>query len=168
MQRRNFLIASSLIASSSFIEANDKKVTSDFDSVKDIIEALSLHFFPLNSKIPSAKEMKFTKFLFDTMSHKSFDRDIRGYVIDGAKEFDKWSKGKFLTMNYKEKEKLLREYEKTSFGASWLSRMLRLMIEGMFCDPIYGSNIGEGGWKSINTYGAYPRPKERYIGVKNV
>jgi len=168
MKRRNFLIASSLVASTSFIEATDNKFISKFNSVRDIIEALSLHFFPPKSSISSAKDMKITQFLFETMSHQSFDKDIKDYVIEGAIDLDKRTKGKFITMNYKDKERVLREYEKTSFGSSWLSRMLRLMIEGMFCDPIYGSNVGEGGWKSINSYGAYPRPKNRYIGIKNV
>ena len=165
MQRRNFLIASSLFASSRLLNANDRVFIKDFDNVRLLFESLSFHFFPENSSIGFGKDMKIVDYLFDTMSHKSFDRDVKNYVINGAKEFEKTTKGKFIKMTKVEKERVLREFEKTTYGKSWLSRILRLMLEGVFCDPIYGSNTKEMAWKSINTFGAYPRPKNRYMGL---
>jgi len=64
-----------------------------------------------------------------------------------------------------EKEKALRAYEKTNYGSSWLSRIMTLTMEGMFSDPIYGSNTKEAGWKSVGAYGGYPRAKIKYMGL---
>ena len=50
------------------------------------------HFFPEESKLPSAKSMKVTQFLFETMMHKSFDKDIKAFVLEGAKELEKREK----------------------------------------------------------------------------
>jgi len=107
--------------------------------------------------------MNATEFLFETMMHKSFDKDIKAFVVEGAKELEKREKGRFLSMTQKEKEIALRDYEETNYGRSWLSRIMTLTMEGLFSDPIYGSNIKEAGWQALSSYGGFPRPKTRYI-----
>jgi len=109
--------------------------------------------------------MNVTKFLFETMMHKSFDKDIKAFVLEGAKELEKRKKKEFTSMTHREKEMTLRAYEETNYGSSWLSRMMTLTMEGLFSDPIYGSNIKEAGWKSLSSYGGFPRPKTRYIEI---
>jgi len=66
-------------------------------------------------------------------------------------------------MHTEEKEKALRAYEESSYGRNWLSRIMTLTMEGMFGDPIYGSNVKESGWKALHAFGGQPRPKSRYI-----
>ncbi|MFK5976654.1 MAG: gluconate 2-dehydrogenase subunit 3 family protein [Sulfurovum sp.] len=166
MKRRNFLILGSILGISPYIEAKSYiPLSIEFDKLRAIFEALQEHLFPTGSLIPSAKSMKLTQFLYNTMNHHSFDKDIKAFVLKGAKKLDKRTKGKFITMNIQAKEKALREYEKTNFGRNWLSRIIMMSMEGIFCDPIYGSNIGEAGWKSIDTYGGNPRPKTKYLGL---
>jgi len=109
--------------------------------------------------------MHATQFLFETMQHRSFDKDIKAFILEGAKELQKREKGEFVSLSFEEKEKALREYEKTDYGRNWLSRMMTLSMEGLFCDPIYGTNIQEAGWKALSSYGGFPRPKTRYIGL---
>ena len=164
MKRRKFLILGSVLGLSSAIQA---KEVSDFEKtfqkLEPILSAVQEHLFPAGGKLPSAKSMQVTQFLFEAMQHKSFDKDIRAFVLEGAKELEKREKGKFISLSYEAKEKALREYEKTDYGHSWLSRMLTLSMEGLFCDPIYGANVEEAGWKAISSYGGFPRPKTRYI-----
>jgi hypothetical protein len=143
----------------------DAKVVID-KSLKDIekvIEEVQKHFFPENSKIPSAKSMHTLQFLLETISHKTYDRDIYIFIIEGAKELQSREKGKFIYYSNQEKEIALREYEKTLYGSRWLSRIMLLTIEAIFSDPIYGSNINENGWKVLKVYGGRPRPVTRYI-----
>ena len=165
IKRRQFLILGSVLGFSSYIDA--KEVTSfgkEFKEVKSTIEAVQRHMFPADSKLPSALSMNVTQFLFETLSHKSFDRDIKAFVIEGAKELEIREKGHFVSMTRQEKERALRAYEETNYGSSWLSRIMTLTMEGLFSDPIYGSNIKEAGWKSVNAFGGLPRPKTRYVG----
>lgn len=165
-KRRNFLILGSLLGLSPYLSA--KEVSSyekDFKKVERTIEAVQRHMFPPSSKLPSAQSSNVTQFVFETMMHKSFDKDIRVFVLEGAKELELREKGRFTTMTMTEKENALREYEKTSYGSSWLSRIMTLTMEGMFSDPIYGSNIKEAGWKSVAAYGGYPRAKIKYMGL---
>ena len=62
-----------------------------------------------------------------------------------------------------EKEKVLRAYEQTNYGSSWLSRIMTVTMEGLFSAPIYGPNKHEIAWKSIDMYGGLPRPRVKYL-----
>ena len=164
MKRRTFLILGSAFGISPYIQAKEISVFEQtFKKVKPTLSAVQEHLFPEGSKLPSAKSMKVTQFLFETMMHWSFDKDIKAFVLEGAEELEKREKGQFVSMSYEEKEKALRAYEETNYGANWLSRIMTLTMEGLFSNPIYGSNIKEAGWQAISSYGGFPRPKTKYI-----
>jgi len=165
LKRRHFLIASTFFGVSSYMNAQDVNAfKKEYRKVKPLIEAVQHHMFPAFSKIPSAKSMHAVLFLFETMTHKSFDKDIRAFVLEGAEELMRREKS-FLRMSSKEKETALRKYERTSYGSAWLSRIMTITMEGMFGDPIYGSNVKEAGWKALNAYAGLPRPRKRYLDV---
>ncbi len=134
-------------------------------SVEKTIRAVQEHLFPEGSKIPSAKSMNATQFLMETIVHSSYDRDIRDFVIEGAKELEIREKGKFVLLSDVQKEQALRAYEETRYGSNWLARIMTLTMEGIFSDPIYGANVKEAGWKALGSYGGLPRPTTRYIEV---
>jgi len=166
MQRRNFLILGSLLGLSPTIEA---KAPSSFErafkEVEETIAAVQAHMFPEGSKIPSAKQMRTIQFLFETVNHESYDKDIRAFVLEGAKELIDREKGRFVSMSEAERERALRAYEETSYGSNWLSRIMTLTMEGLFSAPVYGVNIHEAGWKALHAYGGMPQPKTRYIAL---
>ena len=165
MQRRNFLILGSIFGLSSALKAKGAdRFTQEFKEVEATIAAVQEHMFPEGSKLPSAKAMNATQFLFQTVAHKTYDRDIRAFVIEGAKELQSREKGKFTSMNTEEKERALRSYEKSGYGRNWLSRIMTLTMEGMFGDPIYGSNVKESGWRALQSFGGQPRPQNWYLG----
>lgn len=164
MKRRKFLILGSIVGLSPYIHADEiSAFEKAFKKLEPTLKAVQEHLFPEGSKLPSAKSMKVTQFLLETMRHKSFDKDIKAFVLEGAKELEKREKGRFVSMTQKDKEMALRSYEETNYGSSWLSRMMTLTMEGVFCDPIYGSNVKEAGWQALSSYGGFPRPKTRYI-----
>jgi hypothetical protein len=164
MQRRNFLILGSLVGLSPYAVGKTTHLTDKtVKEVKKTIQAVQEHFFPEGSKIPSARSMYSTQYLLDAITHESYDKDIRAFVIEGAKELELREKDQFTSLSYKEKERALRSYEETNYGSNWLGRIMTLTMEGMFGDPIYGSNTKESGWKALHTKGGNPRPKTRYI-----
>jgi len=165
-KRRQFLLFGTLLGLSPYIYAEElSKFDKIFEKVKLTIYAVQTHMFPTLNKIPSAEQMQVIQFLFETITHKSYDKDIRAFVIEGAQELIQRENGKFVHMTEKEKEQSLREYEKTNYGSTWLSRIMTITMEGMFSDPIYGANINKAGWKALNSYGGEPRPQRRYLDV---
>jgi len=166
MKRRDFLIIGSALGLSSYLKAEiDTGFNKEFKEVEKTIAAVQEHMFPEGSKLPSAKKMNTISFLFQTISHPAYDKDIRTFVIKGAQELMRREKGKFTHYSEERKESALREYEKTNYGKNWLSRIMTLTMEAIFSDPVYGSNIKEEGWKSVQSFGGLPRPKMRYIGL---
>jgi len=166
IKRRQFLIFGTLLGVSPYLKAKEFNVFEKaFQEVEATIAGVQEHLFPRASKLPSAKKMNSTQFVFETMTHKSFDKDIREFVLDGAKELISRENGHFVAMSSVDKEKALRAYEETNYGSSWLSRIMTLTMEGMFCDPIYGSNVKEAGWKALHSFGGQPRPDARYLDV---
>lgn len=166
MQRRNFLILGSVLGLSPLLKARTSdSFTREFEEVKETIASVQEHMFPEGSTLPSARQMNTIGFLYETVSHKTYDRDIRAFVIEGARELQQREKGRFPAMSPQEKEKALRAYEESSYGSNWLSRIMTLSMEGMFGDPIYGSNVKEAGWKALHAFGGQPRPTSRYIAL---
>ena len=164
MKRRNFIFTSTVFGVSACLSAQTTPRQPKVDiKIKGTIAAVQEHLFPAGSKIPSAKEMNAIQFLVKTIMHKSYDRDIRGFVMEGALELEKQESGKFTLLSKEKKEDALREYEESNYGSNWLSRIMTLTMEALFSDPVYGSNIKEAGWKSLGAYGGLPRPKTRYI-----
>ncbi|MEA3456015.1 MAG: gluconate 2-dehydrogenase subunit 3 family protein [Campylobacterota bacterium] len=166
MKRRKFLIIGSIVGLSCSLagkNSRDAVLDKSLKSIEKTIQSVQEHLFPEGSKIPSAKSMNATQFLLETITHPTYDKDIRLFVIDGAEELKGREKGKFISYSGKEKERALRAYEETGYGSSWLSRIMTLTIEGIFSDPIYGSNVKEAGWKALGSYGGVPRPTVRYI-----
>lgn len=166
IERRSFLIWGSLLGLSPYLKAEEVSTfDQSFKKVEATIFAVQMHMFPEGSKLPSAKSMQVNTFLFETITHKSYDRDIRAFVLEGAEELFSREKGRFTTMTQLEKEKALRAYEATNYGSSWLERIMTLTMEGLFSAPIYGANKNEAEWKALNAYGGYPRPTTKYLGV---
>jgi hypothetical protein len=166
MQRRKFLLFSSFLGVLPILKAEaSDPFKQEFKKVEPVIAAVQEHMFPQGSLLPSAKEMNVTVFLFETVAHKTFDKDIRAFVIEGAQELQNREKGRFTILAPEEMERALRAYEEDSYGRSWLARILTLTMEGMFGDPIYGSNIKEAGWQKLHSFGGEPRPGQRYIGT---
>ena len=164
MERRKFLIAGSLLGLFSALHAKaPDSFEKEFKEVAALITAVQEHMFPEGTQLPSAREMHVTQFLFETVAHPSYDKDIRAFVIEGAKELDSREKGKFTVYTIKEKERVLRAYEETNYGSNWLSRIMTLSMEALLSDPVYSSNIKEKGWQALKTEGGLPRPKSRYI-----
>lgn len=164
LKRREFIVSTILLGVSTTINAeNVSPLEKSFLEVKDVIFMVQAHMFPKGNTLPSAKETSVIEFVYETIMHPSYDKDIRDFVIEGAQELIEREKESFLTLSATEREKVLRSYEETNYGSAWLSRIMTLTMEGMFSDPIYGANKAELGWKSIGSYGGYPRAKGRYL-----
>ncbi|MEA1953137.1 MAG: gluconate 2-dehydrogenase subunit 3 family protein [Campylobacterota bacterium] len=165
MKRRVFLVLGSIFSFSSILIAKNNNTIkfSSLYSVQKTIASVQEHLFPEGSKLPSAKSTRAIDFLLETITHHSYDKDIRLFIVQGAKELEEREKGMFISLSEDKKEQALRAYEDTSLGSNWLSQIMVLTLEGILSDPIYGSNIKKEAWVALGTHGGEPRPKRKYI-----
>ena len=164
MKRRKFLILGSIFGTTPYLKAKSADtVERSLRQIIPTLTAVTSHLFPVESPLSSEG---LERFLFETMHHSSFDKDTRAFIIEGAEALEKREKNRFSSLNPSQKEEALRAYEETSYGGNWLSTLMTLSLEGLLSDPIYGANKNEKGWKAIESYGGFPRPKTKYRNVK--
>jgi hypothetical protein len=164
MNRRWFLGVCAAGGASTLLASEQEETTKISDDSYRTIEAVQQHMFPRDSLLPSAQNFHATQFLIETIMHPTYDKDIRKFVIEGARELQSREKQHFLAYGIEQKEKALREYEETDYGSGWLDRIMLLSLEGLLSDPLYGGNYAQFGWSILQTKGGNPRPTIRYIG----
>ena len=166
IKRRKFLQYSTLLGVNTSVHAKiGHKESEALEHVLPTIIAIEAHMFPPESPVPLPDTKKMKTFLRETLSHPSFDKDIRRFIIEGAEDFMKKEKKSFILMESEAREDALRHYEKSSYGQAWLSRILLMALEGLFSDPIYLANQNEDGWKALNSFAGMPRPERKYMDV---
>ena len=147
MNRRNFIKLTSLtLTSLAFAKENQKEWS--------VIESVSTHLLPIS------KEINFVRYLEFVSRDESFEDGDLDFLLRGAKEVVKRGYKDSLSTN--QKEKILREFEKSRFGESWLSTLLNYTLEAVFCDPIYGGNKNKKGWVKFNHHPGLPRPTKPF------
>ena len=162
MKRREFIVASSILGV--YGTLNSKEIQDDnilswlvIDEVFDIL-------FPKTDFMASAKEFNATVYLQINSKHKTFDKDDIVYILQGALDFHD-AFPQFLKSNLKEKNKIIEETNESDYGQSWLTKLVYYGIEAMLSDPIYGGNVNNIAWKSLNHQTGIPQPKQKYAKV---
>ena len=160
MQRREFLKGMFGLSFFGFVE-------DDFLKDKNIWRVLEISgdiFFPNSKYFKSASELGAVSYLKEAMQSgyfKDFDKKI---ILEGAKILDY----KYAFLKAKNKKDVLYTFVKTKEGSFWSEIFLSYLLEGIFCDPIYGGNKNMQGYRALNFIPGFPRPKSRYANGKRV
>jgi len=162
MKRREFIVTTSIIGLSSALNSQEFKSDDTFswliiDNVYDIL-------FPKTETMPSAKEFNATSYLQINSKDKSFDEDDRAYILQGALDFNN-AFPNFLKLDLEEKQNIIERTNSSEYGQEWLTKLVYYGIEALLSDPIYGGNVNEIGWKSLNHKTGKPQPKQKYAKV---
>lgn len=155
MKRRKFLAITTLvsIAPTLLFSKQELKEWIWIEAVYDVL-------FPKTSTMPNAKEFGAVEYLQKNIEHKTFDKDDKNFILQGARDFQS-AYPNFL--HVKEKITIIKELQTNSYGNSWLDTLIYYGIEAMMSEPIYGGNKAQIGWKSVGHVGGEPAPKKRYI-----
>ena len=163
MKRREFIVSTSILGLSSTLNSKELKKEDDTFSWLIIDNVFNI-LFPKTSNMPSAKEFNATSYLQINSKDKSFDEDDRVYILQGAVDFNN-SFPSFLKANQEEKENIIERTNRSEYGQSWLTKLVYYGMEALLSDPIYGGNVDEIGWKSLNHQTGKPQPKYKYAKV---
>jgi len=144
----------------------DERDSSVFNNRQwEIVEAVQNHLFPSRKDSPGAKEINARLYLQWVVSDPNMDPEEMQWVINGfdwieETAFEETNKS-FLELGFDEKEKVLRVAEAAGWGENWISKNLLYIFEALLCDPIYGGNENEIGWKWLEHIPGLPRPTEK-------
>jgi gluconate 2-dehydrogenase gamma chain len=129
---------------------------------KDIVESVQGILFPADGNGPGAADIHALEYLQWVLSDKEKDPEEVEYIMNGIGWVDETAvedTGKpYLEMDKEEREALIEKISRKDWGESWLSVILTLIFEALLCDPQYGGNPDETGWKWLSHNPGQPRP----------
>ena len=118
--------------------------------------------WPDDKSGPNIKEIRVFEYLIWMLNDKNIDPEENQYTINGLNWVDETAMEKyqkhFEKLSKREKYRLLHKISNLEWGESWLSKMLSIIIEAMFADPVYGSNPDGIVWKWFHHDPGQPRP----------
>jgi len=159
--RRVFISSTILAGTALVLLPQGAKTPINIEPFK-VFEAVQEVLFPKGLKAPSALEFGATTYLATVSTHSSFWADDLKFLSFGARLLME-EENDFLTMNAKERDKVLRDFvSNNSKGERWVSLLLFYTLEALLSDPIYGGNRDELGWKWINHNSGQPQPKKLF------
>jgi len=120
--------------------------------------------FPDDGNGPSARDLNALSYFQWVLWEEGTDKEDKEYLIKGIEWVNETAVEKtgsaFLQLKHQEQNNLMEYIATTNWGESWLSMMLTIIFEALFCDPIYGGNLNEQGWKWLEYNPGQPRPTE--------
>lgn len=124
--------------------------------------AVQSHLFPAEADSPDAQDVNAATYLYNVLVDPQFNPVDRTFVKTGILEIQKlageqYSKG-FIDLKSEHRERVLRQYEKTSQGSNWLNMILEYLMEALLTDPVYGGNPNSIGWQWLGHTPGFPRP----------
>lgn len=166
--RRSFitnLIGAGLIINLPLINSCKTDSTKSFlsERQKSIFNFTFSYLFPDDDYFgPYYKSVKSMDYLLWLLQDKYVDPEENQYILNGVTWVDETAIEEFNIhfekLNNKQKHSLYKTILKADWGENWLSRILTVIIESMFADPIYGSNPDGIVWKWIDHNPGQPRP----------
>lgn len=166
LSRREFISILAATASvyplSSLATNSSKKPVIEYNKEPWItLSAVQEHLFPKETSI-GAKDIQALEYLRATMNTPDFNEDEKKLIHNGvgwlnALSMQTHSK-KFIQLDNKLKEKILRRIEGSNAGERWLSTLLTYLLEALLSDPVYGGNPKGIGWKWLQHQPGFPRP----------
>jgi len=131
--------------------------------------AIQSHLFPAETNSPGAQDVNAATYLYHVLIDPKFDVADRAFVKTGIEAIqrlaNKQGAGGFVKLKPAQREKVLRQYEKSAQGSSWLNMILEYILEALLTDPVYGGNPKGIGWKWLGHTPGFPRPpkNKRYF-----
>ena len=131
------------------------------------IGVLHRDLFPGSADIPSPAHLHALEYLGGVMNDPYIDKNDKVFIMNGAKWLNESSAETYAKPYYrlsvKQRQALLKEISRETWGDNWLWTVMSYLFESMLCDPVYGANIDQSGWRWLNYEPGFPRPKKVLI-----
>ena len=166
MKRREFLYKTILLASTPLfgneVVKYAKSITNATEPYQTITWVLN-DIFPPSKNNPGIKQLNTIGYFHAVLNDKRIDDSEKKFIKNGTRWLNEESqeqfKSQYYSLNAKQREKLLRNISQKRWGDNWLWTLMNYMFESMFCDPVYGANLNQSGWKWLEYVPGHPRPK---------
>jgi gluconate 2-dehydrogenase gamma chain len=130
----------------------------------DILRKILDILYPNTNFSPGASQLKSDIYYIWILKDNRLKLSKRLFLINNLNKFEQFcieKNGKsFLKLSQDESKDFVKTVSLTNWGENYLSRVLTIIMESMFANPVYGSNPEKIGWNWINYKGGYPEPQQ--------
>ncbi len=128
----------------------------------DVIAQVQAHLLPSESSSPGANDINALSYFQSVLTSPRHDPADRTFLLQGLNDIEaraqkNW-RHRFFALDHSQRESLLRDYEKTRDGRTWLRILLDNLMEALLTDPVYGGNPQGIGWRWLQHTPGFPRP----------
>jgi gluconate 2-dehydrogenase gamma chain len=122
-----------------------------------------------NDLFPKAKELGIDtpSYMHIVFNHPRISDADKEFIKNGVKWLNEESiemyHTAYIDVSAHKRQKVLASIAQTEWGDSFIYSMMNYIFEATFCDPIYGGNNNENGWKWLEFSGGLPRPTKAYV-----
>lgn len=138
------------------------------DRYRDVLRAMVARLYPDGDVKDGAVTAKAYDYIERELRRTNM-QNTRRLLMNGAVTLDRVSLGQlkkgFVQLTPAEQDTVIAAVQsgegapKSFNGEDFVAAAVAMTIEGMFCDPVYGGNADELGWRSIGYVMQSPRPK---------
>lgn len=129
-----------------------------------ILKTILMGIFPDDGNGPSADDLNSFGYVLWVLDDNYKKQEEKDYIIEGLDWANDTAQDlyfeDFIDLSEKQKNTLIKEFTEHSWGKSWMSVMVTLVMESALLDPIYGGNKDEAGWNWLDHKAGVPRPNE--------
>ena len=135
------------------------------------LEAACDRLLPTDRESPGARTVNAIGYMDAFLAEKHIRPDTPSIIRAGAAKLDERARRMgardFASLPPVKQDEAVRVFETfqladgTHPGHKWLKRMLAIILEAFFGDPVHGGNPGEVAWKWVGHKPGFPRPTEK-------
>jgi len=166
MKRREFLYITILLSSSPLFGSEGVIYAKNITNLKEPYQTISWvlnDMFPPSKHVPGIKQLNTIGYFHGVLNDKRIDDSQKKFIKNGVawinEESQTMFKRQYYSLSAKQREKVLKTVSQARWGDNWLWTLMDYMFESMFCDPVYGANTRQSGWKWLEYVPGRPRPK---------
>ncbi len=123
--------------------------------------------FPDQHTVPTLQEIHATTYLQRVMHERRVTQEQKDFIRNGERWLNETAKEQYdkhyVVLSRSQRQKILHVISKERWGEQWITTLLTYIMEAMLCDPVYGGNSKEVGWKWLQHHSGLPRPKKMLV-----
>ena len=126
-----------------------------------LVASVQDHLLPSEPGVPGARDIGALEYLERVLMSEDSQPDDLPLLRRGASQLQQLARSlkatQFELLSSDERESILRDFEKTDTGDSWLTLVMGFVIEAYVGDPVYGGNPGGVVWAWLGHQPGSPR-----------
>lgn len=133
----------------------------------DTISFVQKDLFPDTAGVPTLKDINALPYLLLVLQHSRVTDLDKNYIRDGVQwlneEAVEMYNKTYTQLSASQRQSVLKSITQYMWGETWIKTIMTYIYEAMLCDPIYGGNKNEIGWKWLNHTAGKPRPTKALL-----